>query len=188
VLDLPIKIDLSKDDGNEYMPKISINGSPTSGAMADVIEYEMNSLKISDYNTICFIDQYIRRIDAVESIRQCIKGVSRILTRSWTHDPEFSLYDNPFNKIKMKYYRIGSNILEFKNALSQHYLIIFGISVPCENSILHCLEVGSHVVVAYGYDDDLGLLLIRNNRGMYSVSYKAISNLYCDDCWVISLT
>jgi C1A family cysteine protease len=225
--ELPTKIELL-----DVMPKIYDQGhlgSCTANAIAAAFEYDqVNIMKKPDFMPSRLFIYYNERLiensvnyDAGASIRDGMKSLNTYGVCSeedWCYNekelttkPSDLAYTNALKHKAINYKRINPNIFEFKNALSQHYPVVFGFNVPSsfegiviqktgfmEIPKLFERNIGGHAVVACGYDDTLvhngntGFLLVRNSwgenwglNGYFWMPYAFLSSKTCDDCWVL---
>lgn len=154
--------------------------------------------------------------DSGASIRDGIKSINQIGTCSeelWAYDiskftekPPLECYQMANNHYAIKYRRVQQTLEQLKQCLIGGLPFVFGFD------IYECFEskevndtgimpmptegekvLGGHAVMAVGFDDDMGYVLIRNSWGVsfgidgyFWMPYEFITNKdYCSDFWTI---
>ncbi len=220
-----------KDLRNEFMSPVYDQGnigSCTANAILSAFSYEHKKEGLGSFDGSRLFLYYNERliegtpmVDSGANIRDGIKVINKIGickeefcpydTTKFTIPPSINSYKDAKKHKSVKYMRMNVDINEFKNAINNNYLVIFGFSVPLsfEDSDIsttgimkmpeeHEKIIGGHAVVACGYDDNYdnrgGYLLIKNSwstswgqGGYFWMPYSFIQDKYCADCWIIQL-
>ncbi len=139
----------------------------------------------------------------------CKENMYKYIIENYDKRPPKPCYDNALIHRILKYVSVGTNIKEFKIALSTGRLIAFGFLIKetidkmDENFLLDYVEEdkidGGHAVVCYGYDDNYlnkgGYIKLINSwgknwgdEGKFYMSYRYLESGLCSDAWILMTT
>lgn len=157
------------------------------------------------------------KIDAGAQIRDGIKSVNVLGVcheDQWPYDiakftkkPSISCYRDGVKHAAVQYHRVNRDLREFKAAIFERNLVVFGFAVyeslmssevaqtgmapmPSSNEKM----LGGHAVAAVGFDDTKNAIIVRNSwgvdwglKGFFYLPYDYITdgNL-SDDFWVVT--
>jgi C1A family cysteine protease len=200
-------------------------GSCTANAIAGAFEFELMKQNDPVFTPSRLFIYFNGRVientvnyDAGESIRDgmnsvCQQGVCD--ENSWpyvigeyTKKPYFVCYQAALQNTVTSYYSVSQDLDQMKGCLASGYPFIFGFTVynsfetrevsqsgvvnmPDDNDAV----VGSHAVVAVGYDDAQSRFIVRNSwgsdwgdNGYFTIPYDYLVNQQlADDFWTIRL-
>ena len=219
----PSKVDLHL---SKFMPPIYDQGelgSCTANGIGAAWEYELKKQGLSDIMRSRLFIYYNERViektvkqDAGAQIRDGIKTVGKegvcnetewpYIIEKFAIKPTRNCYKSALKNIALRYERLLSTE-EYKQALAQEYLVVFGMSVyesfespdvaktgivpmPAANEQL----LGGHCVTLIGYDDSSERFICRNSwgtewgmNGYFTLPYAYFKPELTDDFWVIQL-
>lgn len=154
--------------------------------------------------------------DSGAQIRDGIKSIGKqgvVPESEWPYDisafttePSPALYTEAKNHTAVKYSRVAQDIKHIKQALVDGHPIVFGFSVyesfeseeVAKTGIMPMPEkseqlLGGHAVMAVGYDDEQGRVIVRNSwgdswgdKGCFYMPYEFISDSgMASDFWIV---
>jgi C1A family cysteine protease len=196
-------------------------GSCTSFGIAGAIEYNFNVMNHPFFTPSHLFIYYNERVlegtvksDSGASISDGIKTVAKqgvCPETLWAYNinkfaskPPKKCYTQAKKDVVTKYERV-TGLEQLKDAIASGYPVVFGMSVyesfesdavaqtgivPMPNANEQFL--GGHCVLASGYDDATGRVLVRNSwgeswgiKGYCEMPYDYFNNELVSDCWVI---
>jgi C1A family cysteine protease len=197
-------------------------GSCTSNAIVGAFSYEHNKENLGNFSGSRLFVYYNERvlendveIDAgayirdgmkvINSIGVCEESLCPYRIRRFREEPSPEAFNDASHHKGIKYERIAPTVDEFKKAISNDLVVIFGFSVPSSFELIgpdgimsEPAEgesiIGGHAVLACGYDDDVQRLLVRNSwgplwgaNGYFWMPYSFVTKDNCDDCWILEI-
>lgn len=199
-------------------------GSCTANAIAAAIQFERRDQKIDDFIPSRLFIYYNERVmegtirqDAGAMIRDGVKSVSVVGACSetmWKYDiskftkkPPISCYKDGVKRKVTAYRRVPRSLNDFKAAIYERNLLIFGfavydsfmsvetantgiVKVPSKNESM----LGGHAVAAVGWDDSRQSFIVRNSwgaswgeLGFFYLPYDYfLDDDLSDDFWVVT--
>ena len=199
-------------------------GSCTANAIAAAVQFERRDQKIDDFTPSRLFIYYNERVmegtirqDAGAMIRDGVKSVSVVGACSesmWKYDiskftkkPSVSCYKDGIKRKATAYRRVPRTLNDFKAAIYERNLLIFGFAVydsfmsvetaktgiakvPSKNESM----LGGHAVAAVGWDDSRQSFIVRNSwgiewglEGFFYLPYDYfLDDNLSDDFWVVT--
>jgi C1A family cysteine protease len=147
-------------------------------------------------------------IKVVATLGDCPETEWPYVINEFTVKPPKRCYQDALKYRSVSYQRVMQNLSQMKGCLASGYPFVFGFTVyesfespaVARTGILPMPKsgektVGGHAVMAVGYDDKKGAILVRNSwgknwgqQGYFEMPYTYISNQnLADDLWTIRL-
>lgn len=198
-------------------------GSCTGNAIAAAVEFDMmkqGETAIAPSRLFIYYNERVMEGDVGQDNGAQIRdGITSIATNGvcdealWPYDPsQFTVkpsdaaYSNAQAHKATKYYTLGIDLAEIKQALAQGYPIVFGMQVFPSMQSEHVAETGvvpmpgpyeqsegGHCVLIVGYSDDTSKLIVRNswgdgwgNEGYFYLPYDYVTPNLLTDLWVVT--
>lgn len=199
-------------------------GSCTANAIAAAIQFERRDQKIEDFVPSRLFIYYNERAmegtikqDAGAMIRDGVKSVSVVGACSesmWGYDvtkfakkPKVACYSSGIKHKTTAYRRVPRSLVDFKSAIFERNLLIFGfavydsfMSIETANTGIAKIPskdesmLGGHAVAAVGWDDSRQSFIVRNSwgtdwglNGFFYLPYDYfLDDDLSDDFWVVT--
>lgn len=125
------------------------------------------------------------------SIRDCLETLNKIgickeqyypySVAHYAEQPSDKAYNNAIDRKIKNYFRVSPDIISFRKVLQTGIPIIFGLSMPSENSAY------TSTFLACGYDNVTKKILVKTSdeQEYLWIPYEYIDKRYVGDCWII---